>query len=49
MGYFLYVIELDKEFTLTSKAKKENPNTSMDKPCIYRLHVKEPRDTVLSA
>lgn len=35
MAYSVYVIELDKAFALTSKSKKENPNASMDKPCIY--------------
>ncbi|MFC1998769.1 GIY-YIG nuclease family protein [Chloroflexota bacterium] len=26
---------MDKAFALTSKARKENPNSNIDKPCIY--------------
>jgi hypothetical protein len=35
MEYCVYVIELDKAFALTSRARKENPNANIDKPCIY--------------
>jgi len=35
MAYYVYVIELDKAFASTSKARKENPNANTDKPCIY--------------
>jgi hypothetical protein len=35
MAYYVYVIELDKAFALTSKARKENPDANIDKPCIY--------------
>lgn len=35
MPYSVYVIELDKEFARSSKAKKENPDAISDKPCIY--------------
>lgn len=35
MPYYVYVIELDKEFSKTSRAIKDNPNGKSDKPCIY--------------
>jgi len=35
MAYYVYVIELDKAFALTPRARKENPNANIDKPCIY--------------
>jgi predicted GIY-YIG superfamily endonuclease len=35
MPYYVYVIELDKAFANTSKAKKKNPDADTDKPCIY--------------
>lgn len=33
--YYVYVIELDPEFGVTSKAKKANPDRDPSKPCIY--------------
>ena len=33
--YYVYVIELDKEFALTRKAREANPEQDLDKPCIY--------------
>ena len=33
--YCVYVIELDKEFALTRKARRANPEQNLDKPCIY--------------
>ena len=35
MPYYVYVIELDREFAETSKARQANPNSRRDKPCIY--------------
>ena len=35
MPYYVYVLELDKAFANTSKAKEANPNARPDKPCIY--------------
>lgn len=35
MPYYVYMIELDRAFAKTKKAKKENPNADIDKPCIY--------------
>jgi len=35
MPYYVYAIELDKAFAKTLKAKMENPNANIDKPCIY--------------
>jgi hypothetical protein len=35
MSYSVYVIELDKAFVQTKKAKEANPNAIPDKPCIY--------------
>ena len=35
MPYYVYVIELDREFSNTSRAKKANPDAKIDKPCIY--------------
>jgi hypothetical protein len=35
MLYYVYVIELDRAFAGTAKAKEENPNADIDKPCIY--------------
>jgi hypothetical protein len=33
--YYVYVIELDKEFALTRKAREANPKQDLKKPCIY--------------
>jgi hypothetical protein len=33
--YYVYVIELDKEFALTTKAREANPKQDLKKPCIY--------------
>ena len=33
--YCVYVIELDKEFALTRRAREANPEQNLDKPCIY--------------
>jgi len=33
--FHVYVIGLDKEFALTGKARKANPEQKLDKPCIY--------------
>ena len=33
--YSVYVIELDKAFALTKKARRENPDQNLDKPCVY--------------
>jgi len=35
MPYYVYAIELEKTFAKTVKAKMENPNANIDKPCIY--------------
>lgn len=35
MPYFVYVIELDKAFAETSRARQVNPHARSDKPCIY--------------
>lgn len=35
MPFYVYIIELDKAFANTTKAKKANPSASSDKPCIY--------------
>ena len=35
MAYHVYVIELDKGFADTRKARKANPNRNPDKPCVY--------------
>ena len=35
MLYYVYVIELDKAFAETAKAKGKNPNADNNKPCIY--------------
>ena len=35
MPYYVYVIELDREFSNTSRAKIANPDAKTDKPCIY--------------
>ena len=35
MRYYVYVIELDKEFAKTARAKQANPKSRSDKPCIY--------------
>ncbi|MFC1538974.1 GIY-YIG nuclease family protein [Candidatus Latescibacterota bacterium] len=35
MSYNVYVIELDKEFGETKKAKKANPFRNPDKPYVY--------------
>lgn len=35
MPYYVYVIELDKAFAKTPRAKKVNPHSNIDKPCIY--------------
>ncbi|MFC1958241.1 GIY-YIG nuclease family protein [Chloroflexota bacterium] len=35
MPYYVYVIELEKAFSETSRAKQANPNARNDKPCIY--------------
>ena len=36
--YYVYVIELDKEFALTRRAREANPKQKLDKPCIYVGH-----------
>ena len=33
--YYVYIIELDKEFALTKKAREANPKQNLKKPCIY--------------
>jgi hypothetical protein len=35
MSYYVYVIELDRAFAATTKAKEANPHARSDKPCIY--------------
>ena len=35
MSYNVYVIELDKEFGESKKAKEANPYRNPDKPCVY--------------
>ena len=35
MPYYVYVVELDKSFARTARAKRENPSAVNDKPCIY--------------
>ncbi len=35
MSYHVYVIELDKEFCETAKAKNANPRRNPDKPAVY--------------
>jgi len=35
MPYYVYVIELDRAFARTSRAKRGNPDADVDKPCIY--------------
>jgi len=35
MPYYVYILELDRAFANTSRAKKANPNANSDKPCIY--------------
>jgi hypothetical protein len=35
MPYCVYVIELDKVFAQTRKARRANPDARPDKPCIY--------------
>ena len=35
MLYYVYVIELDKAFAETSRARRMNPRSRPDKPCIY--------------
>ena len=35
MPYYVYVIELDRAFAKTSRAKRGNPDADIDKPCIY--------------
>ncbi|MFC2012124.1 GIY-YIG nuclease family protein [Chloroflexota bacterium] len=35
MPYYVYVIELDREFARTPKAKNANPDADMNKACIY--------------
>lgn len=35
MLYYVYVIELDKAFVSTARAKNANPNANPDKPCVY--------------
>ena len=35
MPYYVYVIELDKEFFKTARARRANPDAKIDKPCIY--------------
>ena len=35
MPYYVYIIEIDKEFGDTRKAKQANPQANPDKPCIY--------------
>jgi hypothetical protein len=42
MPYCVYVIELDKAFSETKKAKEANPNARLDKPCIYVGHSSKP-------
>ena len=45
MLYCVYIIELDKAFAVTRKAKKLNPDASSDKPCIYvGMTSKEPKE-----
>jgi predicted GIY-YIG superfamily endonuclease len=36
--YYVYVIELDKEFALTKRAREANPKQNLKKPCIYVGH-----------
>ena len=36
--YYVYVIELDKEFALTKRAREANPKQNLNKPCIYVGH-----------
>ncbi len=35
MPYYVYVIELNRAFAKTSKAREANPLAKSDKPCIY--------------
>lgn len=35
MSYCVYVIELDREFAGTRKARKANPHRDPNKPCVY--------------
>ena len=35
MPYYVYIIELDRAFANSSRAKSANPNANPDKPCIY--------------
>ncbi|MBA7477042.1 hypothetical protein ES707_12440 [subsurface metagenome] len=35
MSYYVYVIELNRAFAETSKARQANPHARSDKPCIY--------------
>lgn len=35
MPYDVYIIELNRAFATSSKAKRANPNANSDKPCIY--------------
>jgi len=35
MPYYVYVIELDKAFSGSLKAREANPDARSDKPCIY--------------
>ena len=35
MKYSVYVIELQKEFSLTRRAQERNPRQELDKPCVY--------------
>lgn len=38
MPFCVYVIELDKAFAKTKKAKEKNPLANSEKPCIYVGH-----------
>lgn len=35
MPFYVYVIELDRKFAETNRAKQANPHARNDKPCIY--------------
>ena len=35
MPYYVYVVELDRAFAETSRARQANPHAKSGKPCIY--------------